>query len=299
MPLPPLYKFLSVTGAKLTLGNNTFRHAKPSDFNDLEDLTVRGVFPEDVEEAAARMIDEFDQVLLRHLNDVPTCAPPLAAQLAQLQHLIRRDPEGFRRVQQQIAAGGLAAIYDVERLRAVSTAVIADLNEFMQSYRVLCVTTHLASEQLWTGYAEGHKGIALRIEANVGKDSKFQAFRPVSYEASRPPLYPSALDMLEGMWFANPEDRRKAALERIIFTKTLEWEHEGEYRLAIPLAQNEEPWDTLRFHPEEVTELYLGLAMTTADKTEILDKATRLNPRLRIFQGARDADGSLIFQPAQ
>ena len=40
MVLPPLYKYLDVTGAKLTLQNGTFKHAKPSDFNDLEDLTI-------------------------------------------------------------------------------------------------------------------------------------------------------------------------------------------------------------------------------------------------------------------
>jgi len=45
----------------------------------------------------------------------------------------------------------------------------------------LCVTTHKDSEKMWSGYAENHKGIALRIEANVAKDSKFQLFRKVTY----------------------------------------------------------------------------------------------------------------------
>jgi hypothetical protein len=44
MALPPLYKYLSVEGARLTLSNNTFWHAKPSTFNDREDLTVAGMF---------------------------------------------------------------------------------------------------------------------------------------------------------------------------------------------------------------------------------------------------------------
>jgi hypothetical protein len=33
MALPPLYKYLDVQGAKLTLGNRTFKHAKPSTFS--------------------------------------------------------------------------------------------------------------------------------------------------------------------------------------------------------------------------------------------------------------------------
>jgi hypothetical protein len=47
MALPPLYKYLNVEGAKLTLGNRTLKHAKPSDFNDTEDLTIQSIFPED------------------------------------------------------------------------------------------------------------------------------------------------------------------------------------------------------------------------------------------------------------
>jgi hypothetical protein len=39
MTLPPLYKYLDVNGAKLTLGNRTFRHANPCSFKDLEDMT--------------------------------------------------------------------------------------------------------------------------------------------------------------------------------------------------------------------------------------------------------------------
>src|SRR6266404_5636 len=42
-------------GAKLTLGNRTFKHSKPSDFNDIEDLTVRSIFPESDEAALAEI----------------------------------------------------------------------------------------------------------------------------------------------------------------------------------------------------------------------------------------------------
>src|SRR5260370_31243 len=68
MALPPLYKFLSVEGAKLTLGNNTFRHAKPSDFNDIEDLTVQSIFPEETEIALKTLEDGFTDVILAHLT---------------------------------------------------------------------------------------------------------------------------------------------------------------------------------------------------------------------------------------
>ena len=57
MTQPPLYKYLDIKGAKLTLENRCFRHAKPSYFNDTEDFTIRSIFPED-DEAAFKQLEE-------------------------------------------------------------------------------------------------------------------------------------------------------------------------------------------------------------------------------------------------
>ena len=84
-------------------------------------------------------------------------------------------------------------------------------------------------------------------------------------------------------------------LEKIIYTKTLPWQHEAEYRLAIPLGEGEPPYNLLKFHPEEITELYLGLAMTKEDKEEMVSKAKALNPEIAIFQAGRDAIATLTF----
>jgi hypothetical protein len=114
------------------------------------------------------------------------------------------------------------------------------------------------------GLCPKHKGIALRIQPNLAKCSKFQLFRPVIYREKRPPLYDDSLEFIAGSLFGELETRVKAMLERIVYTKTLEWVHENEYRLAIFLRQNEESWNTLPYHPEEIAELYLGLAMEHA-----------------------------------
>jgi hypothetical protein len=85
MGLPPLYKYLDVQGARLTLGNRTFKHAKPSDFNDTEDLTIQSIFPEDIETALKRASEGMLDVILTHLDAVPTCASPMRERLAAIQ----------------------------------------------------------------------------------------------------------------------------------------------------------------------------------------------------------------------
>jgi hypothetical protein len=295
MTLPPLYKYLDVQGAKLTLGNRTFKHAKPSDFKDTEDLTIQSIFPEDVEAALTKLATSFTDVIIKNLNEPPTCGPQLKDKVALIQRVYRENPKAADAVREGIKKDPTSKTFDVEHMRAMSQAFIQEINEFMQGYRVLCVSTQKDSERMWTGYAQNHEGIALRIQANVEKDSKFQCFQRVEYRVSRPSLYDDTLDFLAGSLFGDQESRRRAMLEKIVYAKTLEWEHESEYRLAIPLRQGEN-WNTLAYHPEEITELYLGLAITKENKKEVIGKAKAVNPNIAIFQTSRDAAQTLTFQ---
>jgi hypothetical protein len=146
MALPPLYKYLDVKGAKLTLGNNTFKHSKPSDFNDTEDLTIQSVFPEETEAALKKLESGFTDVILQHLNDPPTCSSPMREKLALIQYGYRNNPGLVEKMKADLAKMGRKPLYDVEHMRARSEAFINEINEFMQGYCVLCVTTHKNSE---------------------------------------------------------------------------------------------------------------------------------------------------------
>src|SRR5882672_5415192 len=173
MTLPPLYKYLNVQGAKLTLGNRTFRHAKPSDFNDIEDMTVQSIFPEETEVALKRLSEGFPDVILAHLDDPPTCASPMREMLAFIQQTFRNNPKAGDLVKAELAKGD-ANLYDVEHMRKLAQTHIKEINDFMQRWRVLCVTTNNDSEKMWSEYAENHTGIVVRIEPNIAKDSTFQ-----------------------------------------------------------------------------------------------------------------------------
>ena len=93
MARPPLYKYLDVQGAKLTLGNRTFRHAKPSDFNDIEDMTAQSLFADDIEVALKKLSEDFLDVILTHLNNQPTCKSPMREELAIIQRAFRSNPQ--------------------------------------------------------------------------------------------------------------------------------------------------------------------------------------------------------------
>lgn len=284
---PPLYKYLGVEGARLTLANRTFKFAKPSDFNDLEDLTVRSVFDGELEVELSSLRSAMLDVIIDNLNTPVTCPSPMKEQVAQLQSLLKRDPGFLAEVKRHQSNEG-----EIDSSEMVATRFIEELNESMQDYRVLCVTSELNSEYMWRTYAEAHKGIALRIEPNIEKDSKFQLFKSVMYRKRRPALYKNAKTFIESALFGDKKKQTREKLFEIIHTKTLEWQRENEYRLAIPIL-GEEAWNTLSFHPEEITELHLGAEIEVEFKELVIDLACSINPQIAIFQVGRNSKGKL------
>jgi Protein of unknown function (DUF2971) len=297
MTLPPLYKYLDVQGARLTLQNKMFEHAKPSTFNDIEELTIRSLFPEDDETALKELEVGFTDTLLKHLDDKPTCLNlQIRMKVALLLRIFKANPELAKHIKEAKAKGQAPEIFNVDHMKKRHRDFIAEINLFMQGWRVLCVSTLRDSERMWIRYADEHKGIVLRILPNLGKDSKYQLFRPVVYRERRPSLYESASSFQESSLFGDQQAQIKKLLETIIYSKTLEWEYECEYRFAIPLGSGEKDWNLMPYHPEEISELYMGAKATEEQKAEFAELARGVNPQISVFEAFHDQSGKLSFR---
>jgi hypothetical protein len=104
------------------------------------------------------------------------------------------------------------------------------------------------------------------------------------------------LDFLEHGLFRDQYERTKEIIEEIVTSKTLDWEYEQEYRLAIPVAPDAD-WNTLPYHPEEIPELFFGLNTPTEIKEEICRLAKARNPKIKTLHAYRDPFGRLLFLP--
>ena len=291
-----LYKFLDPVGGELTLGNSTFKHAKPSDFNDVEDLTINGIFPCSIEDSIQEIERSFVDIIIRNLEVEPTCPSPMIEQLRSIQAVLKADPSN-----KDVISNGLTQasgnIYDVERMKSVTTSFVSEINEFLQSYRVLCVTRNLYSARMWDEYAVNHSGIAVKIKPSLSKDSKFKRFQEVRYQDKRPSLYKDPTLFIEDSLFGDKEKVIARCLSEIIYTKTREWEHEEEYRLVIPVLDHEASWNTLRYHPEEISELYLGAKIEKLVENEMVSSAKAKNPKIKIYRARFHKNGKMMFVP--
>ena len=291
----PLYKYLDVKGGLLTLSNKNFRHAKPSEFNDQEDMTVQRLFPEEEIESLTLQMNNFTEIILRNLDRIPTCADPIMrSQVSIIQNVYRNNPNAAELVKQTVQNDRPEDIYDLEHLRKARDNTLQEINEHLQGYRVLCLSANRNSERMWNRYADKHEGIVIGIIPNVEKDSKFRLSKKVEYKEERPPLFPSTIEFVEDSLFGNHEKTILKYVDTVIYTKTKEWEYEDEYRLAIFLFSHEN-WNTLPFHSEEISELYLGLNISDENKKKFVALAQAINPSIKIFQVIRDRAQELDF----
>jgi hypothetical protein len=211
-----------------------------------------------------------------------------------LQYIFKANPEMAKYIKEEIAKGKAPEIFNLEQMKKQNRGFVAEINLFMQGWRVLCLSTLNNSERMWTRYAKDHQGIVLRIVPNLGKDSKYQKLAPVIYRTARPSLYESAASFQEDSLFGDQQSRMKASLDSIIYSKTLDWEYESEYRLAIWLGHGEKDWNLLAYHPDEISELYLGAKAADQFKAKIVKLAQAVNPQIRIFQMLCDSNQKLV-----
>ena len=163
MPVSKYYKYLSVEGAKLSLGNGNFRFAKPSDFNDDFDMSVQSLFPIPHEEALQEMAEiSVMKIIANNLENLPTAYnAPLRHQIEQMQIAIRADPAIVEEIERQIGTETSAEIYDLAHMELITSEFLSWMNEFLQGYRVLCVSSSKSSIQMWDKYTDDHKGVVL------------------------------------------------------------------------------------------------------------------------------------------
>lgn len=294
MTLPPLYKYLDITGARLTLQNQTFKHSNPSDFTDKEDMTVISAFPDDIKTACIKIQNSIADCLANNVDRQPTCKGQFQDAVRELQALCRQ-PNGLLILKKVLQEENTESLFDINHLTKFAAAFVDNINEFMQRFRVFCICELVDSIKMWEEYAENHQGIALRVHPNIENDSKFTQLRKVEYRQKRPALFDDIPSFLENALFGNEVETTKIIMDKIIYTKTLKYEHEKEYRLAIPILDGEPVWNIQKYHSNEISELYLGAKMTQEFKKEITRLAQTVNPNIKILHGHLDENGKVVF----
>lgn len=152
---------------------------------------------------------------------------------------------------------------------------LADLRSSIQERinraRMICFTECNDNILLWSHYANKHRGVCLEFDIDKWKShNKVLQFIQVIYKSNneRPEtkLTEESFNTLE-------------FLKGAIFSKSLCWDYEQEWRLAFDAWKND---DFIKFLPDALTGVFFGVNSTKEDKEKILAtvKASQCNPQI-------------------
>ena len=160
----------------------------------------------------------------------------------------------------------------------------------INSYGILSLTKIPNSFDMWSHYANGHKGFVLEFKKDFwqlpcmkSEQGDERSFGEVEYVED----YAINLDILVGSGTDIPVD---ILLKELFFKKTSRWSSEKEYRLVRPLTDSPDYKPTEIRYPhtdvgeylfpfdlECISSVILGAAMTAADKQLIIEYCEQLN----------------------
>jgi hypothetical protein len=255
-----LYKYAGDSGIKI-LQDLRLKITPPNEFNDPFELTPQSRFTMTV----GYLLDQLK-------ND-----PEWFRQPYELMVKHRGYPHAFERFLADLPVeiprrfNEFRGLWRLEQSRA-DLGSLADASHYMG---ILCVSRPNDSIPMWSYYANNHRGIALGLDlCHPCFEHGFRgAFGPVKYRKSRCSVDPRMPD--------GPELLKEFVT--VIFTKSIVWRHEKEYRRVYRLDELLRPlpgpdrkqYYFLNISGESIQEIILGCWVDLAYEQEIRDELSR------------------------
>ena len=266
--------------AKIVLDRTTLRWSTPRTLNDPFD--VQFDLHIDVDEAAVRQMalqkiwEDYSSAdarqpgnLLGAMIQMMRVRVPNRDQAWLEENLEGAVDEGFAR--------GLASL---PRLHA-------DVRAELQHNKILCLTQAPENLLMWTHYAGHHTGAVLRFRDVPGFDSPWSEARQVNYLAEMPMMADE--ELLSDIMSGRASFDVATLLQRIIYTKSLPFAYEQEWRISSGHGRNPQAaFEDIPFGSEELDAVILGARMSAGDRQVVGQIVRSRYPHAELQQAELD-----------
>jgi Protein of unknown function (DUF2971) len=278
-----LYKYTTCAAAGAIIRNSSLKLSIPSAFNDPFDILLEEALGSEVEDFLHELLPAFFEIVSGELDYVTLRPGDFRDKVILLNQQLRDLPADALTARREAwAKQPPEGVWDLKSLRENNKLVVATIQGQFRTYGILCTSANKDSLLMWSHYSDHHRGVVLELRPNVEKQSALLASKPVRYSKERPLMYRSARELIEKALFQSAEDVARSLLQSLIYTKSPEWEYEGEFRLAIPRFVREGAREAyLDFHPEELTRVLFGCRVSDDQRRELEGLARRFNPDVR------------------
>jgi hypothetical protein len=275
------FKYVSRHVGRTILENRTLRWSTPGTLNDPYDAQFDLHIEVDREEVRRKALQKLWDA---HYGPEPA---PVGNALGVLIRLFRgRFPrltrEEFNREFGEAIDQGLA------RMEQALPTFQREIRAEISRSKILCLTEAPGSIPMWSYYAEQHQGLLLKFRSIAELDSPWVTARPIRYHADMPRLLDA--DFLADLTSGRARLEPSTISDRLIYTKSVEWAHEREWRIYSGTGRNAEAlYEDLPFHPLELEAVIFGCRMPNEDRIGFSNLTRQRYPHAELYQMTQSA----------
>lgn len=269
------FKYVTIDTAKKVLESGKLRWSAPRCFNDPFDVQFDMHIDYKEVELIGDVVNELWLFYSRKMEFEPKNR--LGYFVREMGLITPRLKEADFKAR---AKKGVAESLAVQRIALPKLHAWA--REQLKTSLVLCLTETPSNILMWSNYADHHKGIVLKFTTLTA--SSWAAARPVTYQERMPLLFDH--EQLLRFLTGRIEIDKDRFFNESIFTKSIDWRYEKEWRVVWH-GKKEIDFEDTKFNPEELSGIYLGCRAEQGKGGEIVGLAKRLNPKVEVFKGRK------------
>ncbi len=157
--------------------------------------------------------------------------------------------------------------------------------EQMIHSRVLCVTEDVDNVVMWAHYADGHKGVALRLHCIEEIDNTLLIAKPVNY-TDTVPSFPPIVDYIRYLTGEVPIDFARMIYDEAVYIKHENWAYEKEWRVHVPLINEAvgTGYSDWKENSQVFGAIYMGCRMPQEDAQDLMRVIEDKMPHMEVHQ---------------
>jgi Protein of unknown function (DUF2971) len=272
------YKYTTSKAAKAILENRTLQWSSADCFNDPFDsqFDLQITYSEDeVVEAVAK--NHWEIVTGKRQIHPGNDLGHLLAMMAKMPLNLEEEEYKHRKretTRESLKNGG-AFLPQLQQM----------IREQLRDFKFLCLSETFDNGLMWSHYAHHHTGVVLQLSCISELDSVWGSAEPVKYAREMPVLFnqEGMISFLSGETSLEDEP----VLQKVILSKAEDWAYEKEWRIGAPGYNPSKTFEYVRFNPQELTGIYLGCRMPSADKDALTQLVKAGYGHAAIFEGRK------------
>ncbi len=295
-----IYKYLTFAGLLGLLKNQTFKLSAPNEFNDPLDMYLQEPIGMELDQFLEGLNKEYLNLVLGDHDLTTLVEGPFKEKTVSIRDGYRVAADDKKEAfVNAVKAFEANKVYKLDHLEAQQRSIVSIIQNQLKRAGVFCCTTDNANLLMWAHYADHHHGAVIEFMPSFRKDSVFLASKPVMYSDVRPLLYRTPKDFIQHSLFMTVEESTKVHIDRLVYTKSRDWQYEKEYRLYVPFEiKKDERFSFIKYHAEELTAIYFGCRMSEDEKKATANLAKVINPHVNLFEvRVKSREFGLTFKP--